>query len=98
MVDTISVEPKSNVRTNVLHDYENYTYNLQLWALTKDSFNKLYDGISPGGESALLKDAELLISNGGISQNENRSPSFSVDFGLDNLEIESIVGNTIIIY
>jgi hypothetical protein len=93
MVDTISVEPKSNVRTNVLHDYENYTYNLQLWALTKDSFNKLYDGILPGGEPALLKDAELLISNGGISQDENRSPSFSVDFGLDNLEIESIIGN-----
>lgn len=93
MVKTISATPKSNVRTNILHDYENYTYNLQLWAMTKDSFNKLYAGITPGQESSILSDAELLISNGGMSKSENRSPSFPIDFALDNLEIESIIGN-----
>ena len=90
---TISVDPKANVRTNILHDYENYTYNLELWALTKDGFNKLYDGILPGSEPDILNGAELLISNGGFSKSQNRSPSFPVDFVIDNLEIESIIGN-----
>ena len=93
MVDTISVDPKANVRTNILHDYENYTYNLELWALTIDGFNKLYDGILPGSEPSILNGAELLISNGGFSKTQNRSPSFPVDFVIDNLEIESIIGN-----
>jgi hypothetical protein len=93
MVDTISVTPSANVRTNILHGYENYTYNLELWALTISSFNKLYSGISPGNEASLLSDAELLISNGGMSKSQNRSPSFPVDFVIDNLEIESIIGN-----
>ena len=93
MVSTVSVDPKANVRTNILHDYENYTYNLELWALTIDGFNKLYDGILPGSEPDILNGAELLISNGGFSKNQNRSPSFPVDFVIDNLEIESIIGN-----
>jgi hypothetical protein len=93
MAKTISVTPTANVRTNILHDYENYTYNLQLWAMTITSFNKLYAGISPGGEAAILSDAELLISNGGMHPSENRSPSFPTDFVIDNLEIESIIGN-----
>ena len=90
---TISVDPTANVRTNILHGYANYTYNLQLWALTIPSFNKLYEGIQPGGEASILSDAELLISNGGFGASDNRSPSFPTDFVLDNLEIESIIGN-----
>ena len=86
----------SNRRSNVLHDYANYTYNLQLWAITANSFNQIGKGnISaerPGGESAILTGGELLIANGGAGK-LSRSPSFPVDFAIDNLEIESIIGN-----
>lgn len=81
-------------RNNILHNYANYTYNLQLWAITKDDFNKVSDGIQVGGEDAILQSGELLIANGGFSQSEARSQFFTdIDMAIDNLEIETIVGN-----
>lgn len=94
MPEIVSPEPKANIRSNVLHGYANYTYNLQLWALTMSGFNKIAKGeITLGKEEDIIKSgAELLISNSGADSGE-RSPSFPVDFAIDNLEIESIVGN-----
>jgi hypothetical protein len=92
MPNTLSVDPTSNVRTNVLHGYANYTYNLQLWAVTMQGFNSLAN-MAPGSEQNLLQGAELLISNGGLNNTEQRSPSFPTDFVIDNLEVESVIGN-----
>ena len=81
-------------RNNILHNYANHTYNLQLWAITKDDFNKVSDGIQVGKEDAIIQSGELLISNGGFSQSDARSQFFTdIDMAIDNLEIETIVGN-----
>ena len=80
-------------RNNILHDYANYTYNLQLWALASSGFNKIADGIGIGSEDSILQGGQLLINNGGVGNGEQRSPFFPTDFVIDNLEIETIIGN-----
>ena len=88
--------PRATVRENILHGYANYTYNIQLWAITRSGFNKVsIGGIAVGKESDILEGGELLISDAGASASyENpRSPSFPTDFVIDNLTIESLVGN-----
>lgn len=87
-------DPTATIRSNILNDYANYTYNLQLWALDiQNGFNKIAEGIDIGNEASILRGGELLIANGGFSKNQTRSPSFGVDYAIDNLEIESVVGN-----
>lgn len=80
-------------RNNILHGYANYTYNLQLWAVTPGGFNKISDGLNVGEEDGILQGGQLLISNGGVGNGETRSPFFPTDFVIDNLEIETVVGN-----
>jgi hypothetical protein len=89
-------DPVATVKENILHSYANWTYNLQLWAITKDNFNLISSGgIKIGSEPDLLKGrSQLLISNGGANKAiEPRSSAFPTDFIIENLEIESIVGN-----
>jgi hypothetical protein len=93
-MSNIPVTPTANLRSNILHDWANYTYNLQLWALTIDGFNKLASLGPDNDPEDMLKGAELLISNAGANKDiEPRSPSFPVDFIIDNLVVESIIGN-----
>ena len=90
----MATAPTATKRSNILHEYSNYTYNLQLWAITKGDFNKISKGsIVVGKESDIISSGELLISNGGVGNGEKRSSSFPTDFVIDNLEIESVVGN-----
>jgi len=58
---------------NPLHQFANYTYNLELWACSKGTFN----GDSGSGD-------ELMIVSGGAGEIGM--------FGLDNVEIETIIG------
>lgn len=88
--------PTAKARSNILHDYVNYTYNLQLWAIKKSDFNKIAQGsIGPDTANNIVKNGQLLISNGGFSDtdSEKRSGAFGNDMAIDNLEVESIVGN-----
>lgn len=92
----VTSPPKASIRSNILHGYANYTYNIQLWAITRSGFNKVsLGGIAVGKESDILEGGELLISDAGASASyENpRSPSFPTDFVIDNIEIETLVGN-----
>jgi hypothetical protein len=88
--------PTAKARTNVLHDYANYTYNLQLWSIGKDDFNKIAQGsIGPDSAGSIIKNGKLLISNGGFNDvdKNSRSSAFGNDMAIDNLEIETVVGN-----
>jgi len=85
-----------NARSNILHDYANWTYQLQLWAITKTDFNKISQGnITPGSEKSILSAGKCLISNGGFSKTDSakRASEFPTDFAIDNLDVETIVGN-----
>lgn len=63
---------------NILHDYKNYAYVVELWACSRDSFN---GGTGEGDE--------ILISDAGLG---GQGKIFDVDFRLDNIEIETIIG------
>jgi len=87
-------DPTATARTNVLHGYANYTYNLQLWVISKSDFNKISQGsIVVGKEQDIVANGQLLISNGGANATDKRSTAFPTDMILDNLQIETIVGN-----
>ena len=58
---------------NPLHQFANYTYHLELWACSKDTFN----GDSGEGD-------KLIVVSGGAGDIGM--------FGLDNVEIETIIG------
>lgn len=64
---------------NLLHQYVNYTYLLELWACSKDTFN------SNGTEGD-----ELLMADGGLG--EKKGEIFNVNFSIDNVEIETLIG------
>lgn len=96
MPQTASSTPTSNVRTNILHDYANYDYNLQLWWIPISAFNKISQGsIKVGSENDILNGGQLLISNAGRSPSEASQAStfFPTDFVIDNLQFDNIVGN-----
>ena len=63
---------------NILHNYANYTYLVELWACSAGTFN------SGSGEGD-----EILIADGGLA---GKGQIFDVDYGLDNIEIETIIG------
>jgi len=95
MPQTASQAPAATERPNILHGYTNYTYSLQLWAITSDAFNKIAKGgITVGSEAQILENGQVLISNGGFGTEERakRSGQFPFDMVIDNLVIESIVG------
>lgn len=73
---------------NPLHQYVNWTYNLSLYALSKDEYNaNICYGptVNPGGS--------LLIASGGIQ--EGRHAAFKEDFYFDRLKINSPASLTV---
>lgn len=71
---------------NPLHDYESYTYNLSLHALTLEQFNNLSD--SPNG----YQPQNVLIAGAGkYSDTFKRNFFFQEDFYFDDLRLESVI-------
>jgi len=94
MPSTITNPSAATARTNILHEYSNYDYHIQLWCMTYNDFNLISKGsIKVGTEADILKNGTLLISNGGSGKTERRSSYFPFDMTIDNLVIESVVGN-----
>ena len=84
--------PQTQEQSNPLHDYANYTYKFSIYAVPRQTINKIANGeISPGNEQGILASGELLISSGGIAK-DSRSPMFGVDFIIDNVNLTSVVG------
>ena len=74
---------------NPLHDYDTYTYNLSLHAVTVEQFNNLTD--NPDGYQPL----NVLIAGAGkYSSTFRRNPYFEEDFYFDDLSLESVINTT----
>jgi hypothetical protein len=81
-------------KPNPLHAYANYTFKISLYQVPKDVMNQITMGlISPGGEDSIIAQSELILSSGG-SKSGDKGTYFKEDFFVDNLEIESIVGQS----
>lgn len=71
---------------NPLHDYDSYTYNLSLHAITVEQFNNLVD--SPNGYRPL----NVLVAGAGkYSDSFRRNPYFEEDFYFDDLRMDSVI-------
>lgn len=71
---------------NPLHDYDTYTYNLSLHAITVEQFNNLVD--NPTGYQPL----NVLIAGAGkYSDTFRRNFYFQEDFYFDDLRLESVI-------
>ena len=79
--------------TNPLDKYASYTYNLSLYLLTPEDYNKFVDSDTTS-ETINLPGDQLLIRSGGSPVGAGKRNSYfsDCDFTLDNLRIESVIG------
>lgn len=71
---------------NPLHEYDSYTYNLSLHAITTEQFNNLSQ--NPNG---YIPQNVLIAGAGKYSSTFRRNSYFQEDFYFDNLDMESII-------
>ena len=71
---------------NVLHNYASSTYRIGLYLLSKSDFDDLTE--NPGS----FVPKNLLVQTGGGQGEAGRHPDFDIDFFIDNLKFNSIVG------
>ena len=72
---------------NFMHRFANYTYNIELYLLTADDYNAFSNDPTYSIES---QPERLLIKTGGGNY-RNRNPYFTLDYYIDDLEIDSII-------
>lgn len=92
----VSGVPTPTVRKNPLSEFASYTYQLSLYMITPDAYDKFVtEGRKnintlnqPGGGAG----AYLICQNGGINATEKRAAGFeNFDYYIDNLQIKSKV-------
>jgi len=87
--ETKTQRPQSENLFNPLRNFSSHTYNISLYALTPDAYNA-YVETGVWDTSRL----DLIVQSGGInSSNKQRNKWFEYDFGIDNLEITSILSS-----
>lgn len=88
-VDVSGYEKPQQPLVNPLHDYDSYTYNLSLHAITTEQFNNLAD--NPNG----YQPANVLIAGAGkYSDSFRRNAYFQEDFYFDNLNLRTVINTT----
>jgi hypothetical protein len=80
--------PQVEVRSNVLHNYVNWTYKIGLYMLSTDVYNKL---IASGDITAEAKEHPILVSGGFPRKSSSQIPQG--DYYIDELRFTSIIGN-----
>lgn len=86
-----SANVQNDNKDNILHSYVTPTYRISLWAVKKETINQIYSGGIVNNPKAIISGGECIIADSGINKNK-RSSDFPVDLGIDNLELETIVG------
>lgn len=80
-----NLDPEAVTRPNPLNSYSSYTYNIKLGIMTPTMLNGFNDG-----DSSVLNQ-NLLLGSGGLNPLE-RAQYFDVDFYIEDLDFESVVG------
>ena len=88
-VDIYGAPLPQEVLINPLHDFENYTYNLSLHAITIQEFNNLTE--NPDG---YIPDNVLIAGAGKYSDNFKRNIHFQEDFYFDDFRMRTTVNTT----
>jgi hypothetical protein len=80
---------RQEIVRNPLHDYEDYTYNLSLHAITTEQYNNLAE--NPDG---YVPQNVLIAGAGKYSETFQRNINFREDFYFDELKFTTIVNTT----
>lgn len=86
---TPSGAEKPSPQKNPLHNYATYTYGITLFVLSKDNYNELVNGDATSSWSPKYS---LISSAGGY--HSNRHKLFREDFYIDDLKMQTIVGQS----
>ena len=88
-----TAEQKSNNSKVGLRDYNplskfsSYTYNISLYVLDPNAYNRYMDG-----DRTAIKDFKLLVKSGGANLTETtRATGFELDLYIDDLSIKSMI-------
>ena len=72
---------------NPLHDYASYTYNVSLFVLSSEEYNRAVTGVETWDRVG-----QCLIGGAGRFNDTNRHPAFRDDFFFDGLRLTTVVG------
>ena len=72
---------------NPLHDYASYTYNVSLFVLSSEEYNRAVKGVETWDRVG-----QCLIGGAGRFNDTNRHPAFRDDFFFDGLRLTTVVG------
>jgi hypothetical protein len=87
ITDQTSSVPVYIPMDNPLHDYASYTYNVSLFVLSSDEYNKAVKGVE-----TWERVGQCLIGGAGRFNDTNRHPAFRDDFFFDGLRLTTVVG------
>lgn len=92
----VSGTPKPTVRKNPLSAFASYNYQLSLYMITPDAYDKFVTegrkNINTANDANGGAGAYLICQNGGINSTEKRAAGFeNFDYYIDNLQIKSKV-------
>jgi len=83
----VEVNAPVDLRSNILHNYDSYTYRISLYALSKDDYNSM----TKNPKSFVPKHL-LIQSGGGVGLTGSRHRDFEEDFYFGDLDILTIPG------
>lgn len=85
-----SANPKVGLRDyNPLSKFSSYTYNISLYVLDPNAYNRYMDG-----DKTAIKDFKLLVKSGGANLTETtRAKGFELDLYIDDLSIKSMISS-----
>jgi len=83
-------DPPIFTRDNVLKSYSSVTYNVTISLMSPEQLNQIYtEGSLAAGYTR--RPNSVIIASGGINQ-RTRNSHFDIDYGFDDLTIESVIG------
>ena len=86
--------PVADPVPNVLHAYSSYTYNISLSALSVSQYNDMVENDVAAKTEPLMTSSVLMASGGANNEDFKRNPIFKRDFFIENLVMDSIIGQT----
>ena len=83
----VEVKAPNDKRSNILHNYDSYTYRISLYALSAGDYNSITKDTDNFNPKHLL-----IQSGGGVGLTGKRHPDFEEDFFFEDLNITTVIG------
>jgi hypothetical protein len=85
------IEPPGKREQNPLGDYPTYTYNITLYMISPEAYDKFINSGRKTIDTSLEGGTYIICQSGGInSTTQQRAAGFNLDYYIDNLQINTI--------